>query len=311
MNHEKHPQLYLLDAMALIHRSFHAIPELTHRGQPINAVYGFAATLLHIIKECQPSHLAVAFDEPGPTFRDDDFAAYKAQRPETPLALKSQFPLVRELVTAFGIPAFGVAGYEADDVIGTLARQAQEQSVDVVIVTGDHDAYQLVNDHVSVYNMSRGLNRAEFITPERVRARYSFGPERMTDYKGLRGDASDNIPGVPGVGEKTAKALITAFGSIEDLYEALACGSSDGKTSKEISARLREKLCTHADTAFLSKKLATIVTTVPIELDLSVTIVKHYNEAGARALLAEWGFRSLLGKLPSAEAKGSDQRALF
>ncbi len=327
MSQPKGDALYLLDAMALIHRSFHAIPELTHRGQMVNAVYGFASTLLHILTTLHPTHLAVAFDEKGPTFRDDDFAAYKAQRPPTPEALATQFPLVRRLVAEFGIPQFGVAGFEADDVIGTLARQAQEHGIDAVIVTGDHDAYQLVNHHVWVYNVSRGINHAEFIDADGVRARYGFGPEQMTDYKGLAGDSSDNIPGVPGVGEKTAKALIAAFGSIETLYQWLDC-TSDGNTSEEergtqktapppprpggeIPARLREKLCAHSDLAFMSKKLATIVTTVPIRLDLDATICKHYNEDGARALFAEWGFRSLVSKLPKTEERPTNQQALF
>lgn len=314
--------LYLLDAMALIHRSFHAIPELTHHGQPVNAVYGFAATLLHILTTLHPTHLAVAFDEPGPTFRDEDFAAYKGTRPPTPEALSTQFPLVRQLVSEFGIPQFGVAGFEADDVIGTLARQASEQDMDTVIVTGDHDAYQLIHDRVWVYNVSRGINHAEFIDADGVRARYGFGPEHMTDYKGLRGDSSDNIPGVPGVGEKTAKALIAQFGSIEHLYTWLegAAGnssevaqgdSSEVKEAATMTPKLKQKLLAHSDLAFLSKKLATIVTSVPIELDLAATVCKHYNEAGARSLLQEWGFRSLLSKLPHAESKPSNQQALF
>lgn len=327
--------LYLLDAMALIHRSYYAIPKLTHRGQAVNAVYGFAATLLHIMTVLRPSHIAVAFDEPGPTFRDEDFADYKAHRPETPEELRSQFPLVRRLVSEFGIPSFGVPGFEADDVIGTLARQAQDQGIEAVIVTGDHDAYQLINGKIKVYNVSRGINAAELIDAEAVRKRYGFGPEAVTDYKGLRGDTSDNIPGVPGVGEKTAARLIAEFGSIEKLYSQLRCEefgqlleriellkkddpeftqvtqSLNSLRDRGISLSLYKKLCEHSELAFLSKKLATIVTTVPIQLDLDATIVKHYNEAGAAALFSEWGFKSLTSKLPASEAKPSNQQTMF
>lgn len=309
--------------MALIHRSYYAIPKLTHRGQAVNAVYGFAATLLHIMTVLKPSHLAVAFDEPGPTFRVEDFADYKAHRPETPEELRSQFPLVRRLVAEFGIPSFGVPGFEADDVIGTLAKQAQEQGIETVIVTGDHDAYQLINGKIKVYNVSRGINAAELIDAEAVKRRYGFGPEAVTDYKGLRGDTSDNIPGVPGVGEKTASKLIAEFWSIEKLYEFLDCDSNQESGIKNkgtslipnskfiLPEKLRQKLCEHSDLAFMSKKLATIVTTVPIKLDLDATIVKHYNEEGAAALFKEWGFRSLTSKLPKAEAKTSNQQSMF
>lgn len=313
MNSLKPDTLVLIDAHALIHRSFHAIPTLTHRGQLVNAVYGFAATILHVLEELEPEHLAVCFDEKGPTFRHEDFAAYKAHRPPTPEELSSQFPIARDLVQRLGIPLFSLAGYEADDLIGTLATQAEKAGVDVLIVTGDHDSYQLVNDHVKVYNVSRGIKAAEIIDAAAVQGRYGFGPERMLDYKALRGDASDGIPGVPGVGEKTAKVLISQFGSLEELYDLLDCGNDDPKL-EGVSPKLRQKLCDHAETAFLSKKLATICRDAPIELDLDATRVKHYDEEGAHILFKELGFRSLVSRLPKAEprpAAPSNQQSLF
>ncbi|MBI4032767.1 DNA polymerase I, partial [Candidatus Berkelbacteria bacterium] len=267
------PSLVLIDAHALLHRSFHAIPMLTHRGQAVNAVYGFASTILHVIEELKPTYLAVAFDEPGPTFRHEDFAAYKAHRPETPESLQSQFPLARQLTRNFGIPYFGIPGYEADDIIGTLTKQAEGKDVDVIIVTGDHDAYQLINESVKVYNVSRGTKAAEFIDADAVRRRYGFGPESMLDYKALRGDVSDGIPGVPGVGEKTAAKLIAQFGTVEQLYEALEYAKD--KKLEGVSDKLRALLTEHAETAFLSKKLATIRADVPIALDLKACTVKH------------------------------------
>lgn len=281
---------------------------LTHRGQPVNAVYGFASTILHVIETLKPTHLAVAFDEPGPTFRHEDFAAYKAHRPETPDGLKTQFPLARQLTRTFGVPYFAIPAYEADDIIGTLAEQAQEKNLDVVIVTGDHDAYQLINESVTVYNVSRGTKAAEFIDADAVRRRYGFGPESMVDYKALRGDASDGIPGVPGIGEKTAAKLIAQFGTVEQLYEALEY--ANGKKIEGLKDKLRDLLVEHAETAFMSKKLATIRTDVPIALDLPACVVKHYNEDGARELFKEWGFRSLATRLPKAEVPES-QQALF
>lgn len=302
------PTLVLIDAHALLHRSFHAIPMLTHRGQQVNAVYGFAATILHVIEALKPSHMAVAFDEPGPTFRHEDFAAYKAHRPETPEGLKAQFPLARQLTKALGIPFFGIPGYEADDIIGTLTHQAQEKDLEVVIVTGDHDSYQLINESVKVYNVSRGTKVAEFIDAEAVRKRYGFGPESMVDYKALRGDASDGIPGVPGIGEKTAAKLIAQFGTVEQLYETLEY--ANGKKIEGLTDKVRGLLQEHAETAFMSKKLATIRTDVPIALDVAACLIKHYNEDGARELFQEWGFRSLVNRLPKAEVPES-QQALF
>lgn len=297
--------LILIDAHALIHRSYHAIPTLTHRGLQLNAVYGFAATLLHIVNTLEPEYLAVCFDEKGPTFRDADFADYKAHRPPTPDDLKTQFPLTRQLVEAFEIPLFAVLGFEADDLIGTLATQASQLGTPSLIVTGDHDSYQLVDDMVKIYNVSRGIQKAEVVDADGVRARYGFGPEHIIDYKALRGDASDNIPGVPGIGEVTAKKLIAEFGSVESLYTAL---EQDGDSSLithpsslAISAKLREKLLEHMDSAFLSKKLATIRCDVPIALDLEACRVKRYNEDAARTLFKEWNFRSLIAKLPVAE----------
>jgi DNA polymerase-1 len=303
--------LVLLDAHALIHRSYHAIPRLTHRGMQLNAVYGFAATLLHIVRTLDPEYLAVCFDEKGPTFRDADYAEYKAHRPPTPDELKSQFPLCRQLVDEFGIPLFALAGYEADDLIGTLAEQAKTLGTPTLIVTGDHDSYQLVDDYVKIYNVSRGIQKAEIVDADSVRARYGFGPEHIVDYKALRGDTSDNIPGVPGIGEVTAKKLITQFGTVEALYEALEIDFETPVAG--VPEKLRVKLLEHMDKAFLSKKLATIERHAPISLDLAACRIKAYNEDGARALFKEWNFRSLAVKLPTAEPTLIDdsQQAMF
>ncbi|MCA9388437.1 hypothetical protein KC644_01590 [Candidatus Berkelbacteria bacterium] len=304
--------LVLVDAMAMAHRSFYAIPPLSKRGQPTNAVYGFGSTLLHVLDILKPKHIAVAYDEKGPTIRHEEFKDYKATRTETPDALKSQFPLIRELVAALAIPSFSLAGYEADDIIGALANQATKQGLKTIIVTGDHDLYQLVNDTVWVYNVSRGNQAAEMIDPEAVFEKYGFDPLKIIDYKGLRGDTSDNIPGVPGVGPKTAKTLIAGFGTVEAMYQELECETGYRASLKDrgITEKLWQKLCEHKDQAILSKRLATIRTDIPAKLNLPATVVKDYDEQRAKDFITNWGFRSLLSRLPSNDPK-SEQESLF
>ena len=298
------PKLLLLDAHALIHRSFHAIPALNAPdGRPVNAVFGFASTVLTVLDTFKPMYLAVAFDEPGPTFRDEVFADYKATRTATPDELKSQFPMVRELVAALGIPLFAVPTFEADDLIGTLATQAEAANVDSIIVSGDHDLYQLITDHVSVYNVSRGIKAAELLDEIVFRSHYGFAPNLLPDYKALRGDTSDNIPGVAGIGPKTAKQLIADFGGLDGILAAC-----EPDATATINPKTKEKICTHKDTAILSKQLATIVTTAPITLNLKDCVVREYDVAKATALFALLGFKSLLKRLPKSmphSAQGS------
>jgi DNA polymerase-1 len=306
MNNSTKELLVVLDAHALIHRSFHAIPALNAPdGRPVNAVFGFASTTLTVLDTLKPKYLAVAFDEPGPTFRDELFADYKATRVATVDELKAQFPMVRELVAALGIPLFAMAGYEADDLIGTLAKQAEAAATDTVIVSGDHDLYQLITDHVSVYNVSRGLKAAELLDELVFRGRYGFAPNLLPDYKALRGDTSDNIPGVAGIGPKTAKQLIADLGGLDTILAA--CEPDSAVTMK---SAVKDKICAHKDQAILSKILATIVTDAPITLNLKDCIVHEYDETKARALFESLGFKSLLKRLPKS-MPSSAQGSLF
>lgn len=316
--------LILIDAHAIIHRAFHAIPPLTtKRGELVNAVYGFASTFLHVISTLEPTHIAVCFDEKGPTFRHEQFKDYKAHRVATPNNLIAQFPLTRELIKAFGIPSFGITGYEADDLIGTLSRQAQKEDVETLIVTGDKDAYQLINHKVRVYNVGRGNKNAEIVDEDAFKDKYGFDPKHLVDLKALQGDPSDNIPGVAGIGEKTAIDLVKQFGSIEKLYDHLNCNTNAKITSKvtrsdsfemkeaqvKVSSKIRDKLCADQESAFLSKKLATIDTNAPIKLDLDACTIKHYDEEGARKLFEELGFQSLTKRLPKSVSR--EQQTLF
>lgn len=304
----------IIDGNALIHRAFHALPlTLTTRdGKPINAVYGFTSVLLKVLKELHPEYVAVAFDPPGKVFRHKDFADYKATRVKQPQELYDQFPRVKKIVESFNIPQFEVPGYEADDVIGTLT--ATKAPVQKVIVTGDMDTLQLVDADTSVTTLKKGIGETFTFTPKTVEERFGLKPNQMIDYKALRGDPSDNIPGVNGIGEKTASELLQKFGTVDKLYAALksakgplrseASGSASGGKGKlaGVSDSVQEKLRRGEKDAKLSKKLATIVRDVPLEFSLAATSRKHYDRARVAELFRTLQFTSLLARLPENEA---------
>jgi len=287
--------LLLFDGHALIHRAFHALPALsvTKTGEPTGAVYGFASMLLKVLGELKPAHWAIAFDSPAPTFRHKQFAAYKAHRPKTPDELASQFGRVRQLAEAFSIPIFEVEGYEADDILGTLCRQASIQGIKSIIITGDTDTLQLVSPYVQVMIPRPGRPFSDTILydAEMVRERYSLAPEQIADLKALKGDPSDNIPGVPGLGEKTAAKLILQFGSVEGIYQHL---------SEVPPPKLQQVLKANEQLARQSKELTTIVTEVPIDLELGNCRLSTYDRGKVVKLFRELEFSSLLKKLPES-----------
>jgi DNA polymerase-1 len=287
---EKKERLVLIDGHSLVYRAFFALPSLTDReGRVVNAAYGFTSMLLLALQE-HPDYVLASFDLGGRTFRHEELEQYKATRRPTPPELSPQFPLTRDIVRAFGIPIYEVQGVEADDVIGTLSRQARERGLHSTIVTGDLDALQLVNDDVFVLTSKRGVSETILYTPERVRERYGLEPVQTVDLKGLIGDVSDNIPGIRGVGEKTAIRLIQEFGSVEKLV-----ASADAVTPPKIKKLIEE----FGQQALLSKKMATIVTDVDIKLDLSRGSAKDYRPDAARTMLADLGFRSLAARVPT------------
>lgn len=303
-------RLVLIDSHAVIHRAYHALPPLTTpAGDPINAVYGFTTILLRILRELKPDYVAAAFDLSGPTFRHVAYERYKAQRPETPSDLASQFAKTKELLASFGIPVFEKEGYEADDVIGTIAKKLEKQkNIEIIVVTGDMDTLQLVRPRLKVYAMKKGISDTVIYNEKAVRERYGFGPKQLVDFKGLRGDPSDNIPGVKGVGEKTATELIKKFGSIESIYKALKTGN------KKISSAVAERLRAGKDDALFSKELATIKTDVPVEIEFTELAKKmtiRTLPAAARALFQKFGFSSLLKRFNSEEAARPKQEALL
>jgi DNA polymerase-1 len=285
------PLLLLFDGNALIHRAFHAIPPLTisKTGEMVNAVQGFASTLLKVLNEIKPTHWAIAFDRPGPTFRHEKFEDYKAQRPEAPEELISQIHRVHQLVDTFHIPAFEIDGYEADDVLGTLSRQATQQNVDTLVVTGDNDMLQLVSPSTKVMSPRRGFSDTVIYDESGVEEKYGIAASQLADLKALTGDPSDNIPGVPGIGDKTAAKLLRQFGSLQGIYDHI-----DEVTPEKLQALLRN----YKDRVLLNKELATIVTDVPITLNLDACHVTDYDRNQVVELFRELGFVSLLSRLP-------------
>ena len=295
--------MLLFDGNALVHRAFHALPPLTqHRtGEMVNAVYGFASTLLKVFADFKPTHWAIAFDRPTPTFRHEMFEEYKAQRPATPEELKSQIRKVHQLVEAFHIPVFEIDGFEADDVLGTLGKQADEQGIETIIVTGDNDMLQAVLPRVRTLAPRRSFTDTVLYDEDAVEQKYGIKPEQLADLKALAGDVSDNIPGVPGIGEKTATKLLQQYGSLQGIYDHL-----EEITPAKLQTLLRE--CRAQ--AFQSKELSTIVKDVPIKLDLKTCQVSHYERDEVARLFQELEFINLLPRLPQMKGDGSRPSAV-
>ncbi|TMG35598.1 MAG: DNA polymerase I [Chloroflexi bacterium] len=285
-------RLVLIDSNSLIYRAFFAVPPLTTtKGELANATFGFASILLKSIEQTSPQHLAAAFDLPVPTFRHERDATYKATRRPMPDELRPQIERVKELLGKFGIPIYSLPGYEADDVIGALARQAEKAGVETIIVSGDLDPLQLVTPRTKLMTTRQGFQNTVIYDEEMIRQRYGLRPEQMVDYKALKGDTTDNIPGVPGVGEKTAAKLIAENATLEGVYADLT----------RFTPRLREALETNKAQVFNSRELARIVTDLPVRLDLQKTRRTSYDRAGVLELFRDLEFRSLVPRLPPAD----------
>ena len=260
----------IVDGNSLIHRAFHALPLLnTSSGVYTNAVQGFFGMLFKVFQEEKPRYCAVAFDEHGPTFRHAVYADYKAGRAETPPELRPQFALIRELLGALGIGTYSLEGYEADDLIGTIAKRADAEGFRALLLTGDRDALQLVDNNISLLFPKKGFSETMLFTPVTVKEEYGIAPEQVTDWKGLMGDSSDNIPGIPGVGEKTAVKLLTEYHTLEKVLE----------NAGSIAGKLGEKVRNNAEMARFSKELATIRPDAPIDLRLPDCRLSRLQEA--------------------------------
>lgn len=286
------PKFIAIDGNSLLYRAFFAMRYLsTSDGVPTNAIYGLTTMLLKVLDE-SPDYVVVAFDTPKPTFRHERYELYKAHRKAAPDALIEQAPIARELIRAFNIPVIEVEGYEADDIIGALVKRAREHGLSSEILTGDLDALQLVNEDVSVLTTVKGVSDIVVYDTKAVVDRFGIKPDQVTDFKGLKGDASDNIPGVPGIGDKTAQSLLEKYHTVEGVLEHV---------SDLPAGKVRKSLEEHAETARLSKHLATIVTDVPFEFDLESYRKKQPDFDALRDLFVRLEFKTMLKRLPEVE----------
>ena len=290
VDEDPRPRLLLLDGHSLAYRAFYALPVenfSTSTGQPTNAVYGFTAMLINLLRDEEPTHLAVAFDVSRATFRSEAYADYKAGRSVTPTDFRGQVSLIQEVLDALRIPTLMVAGYEADDVIATLTVEAVAAGMDVLICTGDRDALQLVNDHVTVLYPRKGVSEMTRFTPEEVRAKYDLSPAQYPDFAALRGDPSDNLPGIPGVGEKTAAKWVREYGSLDELVARV--DTVGGK----VGVALRENL----GSVIRNRQLTELVQTVPLELSVSDLARASWERDDVHKLFDNLQFRVLRDRL--------------
>ncbi|WP_369881557.1 DNA polymerase I [Anaerosalibacter bizertensis] len=293
----KNNRLMIIDGSSLLHRGFYALPLLsTKDGIYTNGVYGFLTMFYKITEEYEPDYISVAFDKKAPTFRHLEYDLYKANRQKSPNELSLQFPILKEVLSAMNINQIEIEGYEADDIAGTIAKFGEEKGLEVILVTGDRDYLQLASEKSKVLVTKKGITELEVFDNKIIMDKYGIKPEQFIDLKGLMGDQSDNIPGVPGIGEKTGLKLIKEFGSMENIYENIEKVS--GKKRKESLIEYRQQ-------AFMSKKLGEIVTNVPIELDMEKFIVKEPNWEKLKELYEKLEFKSLLDKIPRDKIKDS------
>src|SRR3989344_7050112 len=294
-------RLVLVDGNALLHRAYHATPPLsTSKGELVNAVYGFTSLLLKAIEELKPDFICIAWDDKSPTFRHEAYTQYKATRRPADDGLIFQYARVHEVVQSFNIPEHKLAGFEADDLIGTLARQAveKEKNLEVVVLTGDRDIMQIINSRIKVMMPKKTINDVGLYGEQEFIERFGFRPKQLIEYKALAGDASDNIPGVSGVGDISATKLISQFETVEKLYQP--------KNLKTLPERIQKLLLEGAEIAVMSKKLATLDLESPIQLDLSACRVHDFDKQKVLNLFGELEFRSLINRLPVAASVVAD-----
>jgi DNA polymerase-1 len=286
-------RLIIIDSNSIIHRAFHALPPLTtKKGELVNAVYGFLLVFLKVLRELKPDFVFATFDFPGPTFRHKEFKEYKATRPKASAELYNQIPKIKEILKSFNVPIFEKEGFEADDLIGTISRLAPKKQIlseiETIILSGDLDTLQLINPQTKVYLLKKGVKDTILYDEKAVQERYGLLPEQLVDFRALKGDPSDNIPGVPSIGEKTAQKLIKEFGSLENLYSNL------DKLKPALGAKLQE----YKDQAFFSKNLAKINQNVEIDIDFKKGEWRNYDREKISQIFKELEFFSLIKRLP-------------
>lgn len=294
-------KLVLIDGNAILHRAYHALPPLTDReGEPINAVYGFVSMLLRIITDLKPTDIAVAFDRKEPTFRKKEFKEYQAHRPKMEDELSSQFKKAREVIEAFNIPMYDKKGFEADDVIGTIAQKAQKKFDEIDIVTGDKDILQLVNGKVKVYLPIKGLSEGKLYGKKEVEEKMGVSPSQIVDYKALVGDPSDNYPGVKGIGPKTATKLLEKFKDFKNIYKNL----------NKIDERVADKLKDKKKLADMSYKLAQIVTNVPVKFEVKDFEKWNLRNSSIENTFTKFGFKTLKKRVNNLAKKLDEEKQM-
>jgi DNA polymerase-1 len=293
-------RLIIIDSHSLIHRAYYVFKFLTtKKGEKTGAIYGFLLTFLNVVNLFHPDFIAAVFDIPVPTFRHKQYKEYKAKRPPAPEELYQQIPKIKEILRTFNIPVFEKEGFEADDIIGTIAQLASKKQIipkiETIILTSDLDMFQLVNSQTKVYLLNKGTKNVILYNEELVKERlWGLSPKQFLEFKALRGDPSDNIPGVTGIGEKTAVKLILKFNNIENLYQEI---ESNSKKAQELKPKLKELLAKHKEQAFLSKMLAEIKKDVLINFNLEKCYWKDYNKGEVIKNLEDLEFYSLIKKL--------------
>jgi DNA polymerase-1 len=298
----------IIDGNAILHRAWHALPPLTTpTGEMVNAAYGFTLILMKALKDIQPKYAAVTFDRKEKTFRHEMYTEYKATRVKQPDELYAQIPIIKKIVTAFGLPIFEKERFEADDVIATICKnkEVNKPEVESIVVTGDMDTLQLVDDNTKVYALRKGITDTVIYDESAVLERYGLRPDQLNDFKAMRGDPSDNIPGAKGIGEVGAAALIKEFDTIEKMYEAIE--KNDERLSK-FKPRIIEILKKEKDSVFLGKKLVTLVADAPIDFELRDCVIK-IDPGSVAKIFKELGFTSLLKKVD--ELSGGAQSNLL
>jgi DNA polymerase I len=287
-------KLVLIDGNAIMHRAFHALPPLNNKdGQPTNAVYGFFSMLFKIIGDLKPENLIVCFDKKAPTFRKQMYVGYQAKRPKMSEDLIPQIDVVQKVLDVAKIIHFEIDGYEADDLIGTLSKQGAEKGLQVIIVSGDRDLLQLVNPNVLMLAPVVGITNMTLFDENKIKEKYRLRSKQIIDYKALVGDASDNYPGVTGIGPKTASDLLNKYENLENLYAHIS----------ELPIQLQEKLANDAEQAAMAKKLATIIIDAPVNLNEEDCLVNKLDAKGLEKKFEELNFNSLLKRLSQFEQK--------
>lgn len=291
-------RLIIIDSNALLHRAFHALPPLaTKKGEQTGAIYGFLLTLFKAIKDLSPEYVVACFDTSAPTFRHEKFKEYKAKRPKTPEELSSQMPKTKEILKSFEIPVFEKEGFEADDLIATISQKASKiKNLDeIYILSGDLDNLQLVDEKTKVYTLGKGIKETVIYNKERVVERFGVFPKQMVDFKALVGDPSDNIPGVLGIGKKTAAELLKKFGDLENLYNKI------GKNEADVKSATKEILLKNKEQAFFSRFLVEVKKDVDIDFDIQKCHFGDFDQNKVKNILSQFEFYSLINRIPFVE----------